>query len=720
MKPMVLDFETSISDSKHSGTFRDLRNDIYTQIYGSHPSTVCIEHSEEGFKRTLSPGASNLLLESDVIIGHNLAFDLSYVWHTDDIQDFIKRGGTIFDTQVAEYILSGQRHGFASLAEVQLIHLNKKTKEARISKVFKSGKGADVIIQKRDKYPRTFKLFDKYCYDDGASTLLVAQRQIKKLKAMGMLNICKVYNKYLMGLIETTTNGILVDIAKTEKTQKAFKLKEIELLKRAAEIVKDYWDDPRLPPFNVNSPTHKSALLFGGEIKAKERVDAGFYQNGNPKTKLVEIKIPVKGFGISTDLTTMSNVPGRYRTGKEIIDVILDKVKDPIIQEYCGLQRKSMNIRKLCSTYLEAFLRSSIYHDNDKVNRYLHPKFNNTQTATGRLSSSKPNLQNVVSKGGMEKYIKSQFIAPEGYVCCGIDYSQLEIYVQALLAMDKKLTQDLLDGIDFHIMRLSYAEDMTYDEVYKKCKIEEAEGWDLKRSKAKTISYQKAYGASPRKLALSTGLSEEIVNKIFKKEDEMYPNVKLFNESIRNSVENTKKLSIAKHIPNAKKGRTKYSKRFIGEIELLPVMKNALDADYDEELLRHIGYYQSITGKRYTFEEMANYDKFGKVRRGFSPTQMMNYSIQGTAADVVGMATAEVFDYVKSLDNNEVLMTNQIHDSLEFYIKKGCEHLTIPKIVGIMENTKHLFKKYLNVNIPFNFKVDVKIGENFYDMEEYK
>lgn len=712
MKILVLDLETSISKGSHSGTFRDPSNDFYTLIYGNNFNTIHVDHSVDGFNRTVNDKFNQYIRCTDVIIGHNSPFDLSYIWHNEEFQNFIKRGGLVWDTQVAEYLLSGQRHSFASLAELQLIYLNEKIKETRISRLFSKKHGADEIIQAKDRCPRLFKLFDKYCHDDGQTTLKIAIKQIAKAKEMKMLNIIKVYNAYMLALVSTMVTGIHVDRIKTEKTLKAFRLKSMEFLKQSEEIIKDYWNDEKLPPFNVQSPTHKSALLFGGNIKNKIKEDNGFYKNGKPKTKIVEHIIEVKGFALSQSLTSPSGVAGRYKTGADIIEKILNNTTSPIVMKYCKLQKISMNLEKMCSTYLEPFLNLSI-------EGILYPYYNNTATATGRLSSSKPNMQNLTSKGEMTKHIKGQLIAPEGYICCALDFSQLEIFVQALLTQDQSLTNDLLSGIDFHILRLSYAEDMSYNDVYKLCKIDKLPEWELKRSKAKTISYQKAYGASPKKLAISTGLDEEVIKKIFEKEDITYPLVREFNEHITRVINDHSELSYSKDIPSYKKGFNKGSKRFIGGIELLPVMKDGNNADFYNEEFRHVGYYQSITGKRYAFEEMANYDRNGRIRKGFSPTQIKNYSIQGTAADIVALATAEIFKYILTLKNDEVRMVNQVHDSIEFYIKKGYESLTITHLKYILEDIPKLFKEQLNLDIPFKFKADVKVGNNFAELKEF-
>lgn len=712
-KLFVLDLETSISKGPHSGSFRDPSNDFYTLIYGTNPDAIIVEHKEEGFKRQLSQGAADLLNKSDIITGHNLPFDLSYLWKTKELQDFIKKGGTTWDTQIAEYLMSGQRHAFASLAELQLLYLDQKVKESRISSLFKKKHGADEIIKAQNRCPRIFKLFDKYSKDDGETTFKIALKQIERAKRLGMINIIKLYNLYMLGLVNTSTSGLKVDMIKCEKTLRAMKLKSLELLEQSEAIVSKFWDNPKLPKFNVQSPTHKSALLFGGEIKVKVKYDDGFYKNGNPKTKTVEEHIPVVGFKLPIVFTSPSEVKGRYRTGAEIIDKIYSHTKDPVVKEYCTLQRKAMNLEKMCSTYLEPFLKLSI-------NGYLYPNYNNTATSTGRLSSSKPNLQNIPSKGGIEKYIKNQFIAPEGYICGSIDYCQLEIYIQALVTKDQSLTNDLLSGVDFHILRLSYAEDMDYQDVYKLCKIDKLPEWELKRSRAKTISYQKAYGAAPKKLALSTGLDEEVIKKIFIKEDLSYPQVKEVNDKIAEEVAQNKELSMSRSIPQYQKGFTKYSKRFKGGIELLPIINANMETEYFEEECRHIGYYKSITGKRYAFEEFGMYDRLGRIKRGFKPTQIKNYPQQGGAADVVAAATAEIFKYILTLEDNDVLMINQVHDSIEFYVKEETKHLTLPKLKSIMEDVPSLFKKYLEVEVPFKFKCDVKIGENFYDMKEYK
>ncbi len=345
-----------------------------------------------------------------------------------------------------------------------------------------------------------------------------------------------------MSLILAAISGIPINRELCETTLRDFKLKAVDSLLKASEIVKPLWDD-RLGTFNINSPKDKSAILFGGTYQIKVKEENGYYKNGKIKYKNVLQPLEIKGFGLNPILySTQTAFDGRYQTGADIIKNIKNACKNETIIQYCSLQHDAMNYNKMCSTYLEPFL-------NKSINDLLYPNFNNCMTITGRLSSSNPNLQNCPSKGEMGEFIQEILYAPEGWVCVSCDYSQLEIYVQAFLANDPALTNDLLSGVDFHVKRLAYAENKSYDEVYKLCKVDKLPEWDLKRSKAKVVSYQKAYGASPEKLSKTTGIALEDVKRIFEQEDIEYPNVALFNKNVMEQVVSSKQLSRSIDLP---------------------------------------------------------------------------------------------------------------------------------------------------------------------------
>lgn len=706
---ITLDLETNIGKSVHGSAAKDPNNDFFTVIVGKSGENVHILHQKEGFKRKLPDIAVDLINSADVIIGHNLAFDLSYIYNNKCFQEFMKRGGQIWDTQQVEYLLTGQRHCFSSLAELQLKYLKQKIKSSRISFLFKKGIGADQILKKQYKCPRLFKLYNTYCKSDGETPFQIFEYQYKLANAYKMLPVIKMYNKYLLALINIMNTGITVDTASCEKTLQEFKLNSIKYLNEAINLVKPMWDE-RLGDFNINSPKDKSAILFGGTYTIKQKVQDGYFKNGNPKYIQKPEKIYIKGFGVPSFLSEQGKTSGQWATGGDVLTKISLMSKNPQLQKYCELQKLAMNYGKMCSTYLEPFLNLS-------VNGLLYPTYNTCLTITSRLSSSNPNLQNVPSKGDMKHHIQGQLTAPEGFTCVSIDYSQLEVWVLGYLSQDKKLIEDLVVGIDFHIKRLAYAENLTYEQVYDLCKIKKIAGWDEKRSQAKTVSYQKAYGAGIKKIAAHSGLSEEDVKTIFDKEDIEYFGVKRFNDHVFNQVEINKEPSLDIHIPAAMKRPGKNSKKFLGQYELLPVMQENGTTMIKNDLFRNVGYYQTVTGKRYSFEEFAQ-NRNEKLRISFSPTQTKNYHIQGTASDIQAASTAALLTFL--LNNKDyVRMVNEIHDSKWFVVKTDGLSKIIPILRDTMENIPKHFKEFLNIDMPFRIPVEIKIGKNFADMEIY-
>lgn len=714
MKLLAYDLETTIGNTPHGPDSRDVGNDFYTIIYGDNPNNIRVKHAENGFKRNPPDEFKAMLSECDILVGQNLPFDLGYISRHGFLWDWVSKGGFTWDCQIAHYLLSGQRHPFASLKELQDIYLDNVTKSDKISWLYKMGIGADKIIKGRHSHKRIWKTYCEYATQDGSTPLNIFAKQYTEAKTKGMLKIIKLYNLYMLGLVYTMHTGIHVDSNATEMTIRDLRLDSLKILQQAEDIVKPLWTDERLPPFNINSTLHKSAIFFGGDIKCVVRRKIGEYKNGKDKYKNVEEIVHVKGFSLPQNLSKKAKKEGQYSTDKEVMYNIKHyKEANEEVAEYVNLQIKAAQLDKVVNTYLKSFLDYS-------VNGKLYPYFNNTQTATGRLSSKNPNFQNLISKGEMAPHIKSKLVAPEGWICCSIDYSQLEIYISGLVSGDRALVNDLLAGIDFHIKRLSYAENLSYDEVFKLCKIDNLPEWDSKRTKTKTVSYQKAYGASVKSLSRTTGLAEDTIKTIFEKEDLEYCDVKRFNDHVLESVSKNARHATKKHCPYKQHKISKNGRRFRGGMELLPVYTQGMDIpQYDNELIRQIGYYQSLTGKVYAFDEVGQINSYGKFRRSFPYTQTMNYPVQGTAADVVAMATVELMHYILK-NKDKVQIVNQVHDSIEFYVKEDDKNLIIPELCSIMENVPELAQKYLGIKVPFMFKVEAEIGKDFYNMVPYE
>jgi DNA polymerase I-like protein with 3'-5' exonuclease and polymerase domains len=707
MRIVSLDFETSIGTTIQGPTFRDPNNDVYTQIWGYSEDNICVIHESEGFKRKLAFGLDTV----DLIIGHNIGFDLAYVWNDKSFRDFILRGGKIWDTQVAEYLLTGQQHAFSSLAELQIKHLKEKSKPSRISYLYDRGIGADKIVRAKDRCTRLWKLYEEYCYSDGVTPLQIYNKQMTLARQEGMVSIIELYNDYLLSIINMTCTGINIDVSKCEKTLQGFNEQHLLHLHKAQEILKKYWTDPRLPEFNINSPDHKSAVLFGGNIKITEREQIGRYKNGNPRFKNVIKYVWVDGFRVPSSISSPSKKPGLYSTDDGTMRKIERKTKNPLLKEYCGLQKEAMMYKKAAKTYCQAFLDRS-------VEGILHVNFNNVNTVTGRLSSSKPNLQNVSKRNKFAKPLHSLFVAPEGWLCVQIDFNQLEIWVLALLSADEVLIDRLLSGIDMHVIRLQYYnEDKTYDELFHLCKTLKDPYWHKQRDNAKTLSYQKAYGGGVKRVALETGMDEDVVRLIFKKEDETYTKAADFSRIVRESIETTKRISRGIDIPAVQKGKNKECSKVSNGLELCPIFDKSGNVSYTNNEPRMVGYYQSILSQKWHFLDKISHSKYG-LKREFKYTESMNYPMQGTAATIQGATTAKLLKVLLN-KGDRIKMINEVHDSKWFYVRKDVLEPCLKWLKEVIEDVPSIFLERFGVEVPFKFPIEIEVGPNFGEMEKY-
>jgi DNA polymerase I-like protein with 3'-5' exonuclease and polymerase domains len=313
------------------------------------------------------------------------------------------------------------------------------------------------------------------------------------------------------------------------------------------------------------------------------------------------------------------------------------------------------------------------------------------QTKTGRLNASKPNMQNVPEE--LRSLVISRFA---NGVIVNFDYSQLEVCVQAYLAQSDKMIQDIKDGVDFHVKRLAYAEELTYPEVVAKLAMDTTGQWKAKRRAAKTVSFQKAYGAHPEKIAKETHLPVETIERIFAEEDREYPEIAQFNKTVEESIRRTR-VPTTNPLPIRDKDTGIYITR-------------AHEA-------QGVGYYQSITGKRYHFLEKASTSE--KLRhtdrdpfRYFSGPEIANYPTQGTAADIVALSVGRVW---RLINHPGIKLINEVHDSLVLdvdYSVPGIE-TRIAIIQTTLEDVKGTFKHYLNIAFNCPIKVDVQISKSW-------
>lgn len=500
-----------------------------------------------------------------------------------------------------------------------------------------------------------------------------------------------------------------IDLVRCQKTMQDFSLRYVSHLNKAVSVCEHLWPK-ELHKFNPNSNKDASAMLFGATLTYKVKEPDGEYKNGNPKFKTVDKEVYVKGFGLNPVYYSQATKnDGVYKKDKDVIDLILEHTKDPMVKEYCLEMRQASKYKHMNSTYLTAFMNMSI----DGV---LYPNLNNTATITSRLSSSRPNTQNVPKRDKeMHSAIMGLISAPRHWKAVQVDFSMLEIYIEAYLSRDPQLIEDLLSGIDFHVLRLSYIEPKTYDELFDLCKVKKIPEWSLKRDQAKTLSYQKAYGAFIDTISESSGIPKDKVQEVFDKEDIRYPMAKEYNDKVEEEANKNQTISLLKHMSRTSGMRIKHHCGY----EILPIKDKATNTYYfDRDEPRHLGWYKSPTGKRYTFEEQCTKSKNGQLYRRFERTKITNYSKQGTAGDVQAITSVGMYNLL--WENREhIKLVNEIHDSKWFYIKESHLNLLIPQICTIMCRVSELFEKHLGISIPFDFKVDVEVGDNFGEMESY-
>ena len=277
-----------------------------------------------------------------------------------------------------------------------------------------------------------------------------------------------------------------------------------------------------------------------------------------------------------------------YSTAADVLEKLAPEY--PIVSdilEYRGLT-------KLKSTYADG-LAAFIEEDNR-----IHTSFNQTITATGRISSTEPNLQNIPMRTELGRLIRKVFVPREGYVFADADYSQVELRILAHMADDKELIAAYHEGKDIHTITASKVFHVPFDEVTP-----------LQRRNAKAVNFGIVYGISSfglsQDLSISVGEAKEYMEKYF----ETYPGVKAYQERV---------------IREAKEK----------------------------------GYSLTIFGRRRPIPELkvSNFNV-----RQFGERVAMNAPIQGTAADIMKIAMINVFFELKKLSLKSRLIL-QIHDEL--------------------------------------------------------
>ena len=283
--------------------------------------------------------------------------------------------------------------------------------------------------------------------------------------------------------------------------------------------------------------------------------------------------------------------------------------------------------------------------------------------------------------------IKEAFVSRfDNGVIMEADFSQLEVVGQAIVTKDKQLKQDLLDGLDMHLVSASWVTGKDYDWL-KQAYDSGDPAVKKARQEAKRPRFELQYGAGVKTIAHNNGWSEQQAKDYIDRYYDRYPGVKKWQDDVARSVEMSAK-------PTG-------------------VISNSGDP-------HRRGFYKSITGRYYVFNTMeSDYQpKWGKREPNFSPTQMKNYPIQGFATgDIVPEVLGRLYrGLVKHRD--KVLLINTIHDSIVFDVNTEAglgADLIAGGIKDMMQDAPRWMKERFGVEIDIPLKVDVEYGDSWKD-----
>ena len=456
----------------------------------------------------------------------------------------VRPAGAFFDTMVAHYLLQPeQRHNMDYLAEIYLGYKTIHIEEL----IGPKGKGQRSM---RDVAPEQVC---PYAAEDADITLQLKNRLEAELAREGMEPLFYDIEMPLVRVLaEMEICGVRID---TE----ALRRSSADLGKRLAAIEQEIYELAGTP-FNISSARQVGEILFE-RLKIDEKAR---------KTKT-----------------------GQYSTTEEVLEKL--RYRHPVVDKILTYR----GLRKLLSTYIDA-LPELINPATGKI----HTSFNQTVTATGRLSSSNPNLQNIPIRDDEGREIRRAFIPEEGALFFSADYSQIELRIMAHLSGDPAMTEAFVSGHDIHAATAAKIYKVGIDGVTKEM-----------RRKAKTANFGIIYGIS------TFGLAERL------------------------------------NIP-----RSEAKQLIDGYFETFPRVKQYMEQSI--EVAREKGYVETLNGRKRMLPDINSHNS---VVRGYAERNAINAPIQGSAADIIKIAMVRIFDRFER-EGLQAKMILQVHDELNFTV----------------------------------------------------
>ena len=506
---------------------------------------VAMPKEKEGKQRMLEIFRPVFENPATLKIGQNIKYDMLILGNYG-----IRVEGQLFDTMIAHYLIQPElHHNMDYLAEIYLGYKTVHIEEL----IGEKGRGQKNMA---DLSPSAVY---EYACEDADITLQLKSILEKELEKDGTTPLFRDVEMPLVSVLAyMERNGAMIDPAALAETSRHF-------TERMENLEKEIYQEAGGTPFNILSPKQVGDILFD-------------------RMKIVDKPKKTK--------------TGQYVTSEDVLETLRaeHKIVDLILQ-YRGL-------KKLLGTYVDA-LPQLVNPATGKI----HTSYNQTVTATGRLSSSNPNLQNIPVRDEDGKEVRKAFIPEPGCKFFSADYSQIELRIMAHLSQDRNMIEDFKLGHDIHAATAAKVFHKKIDDVTKS-----------ERSKAKTANFGIIYGISAFGLAQRMGVSRTEAKEL---------------------IEN-------------------YFKTYSG-------IKNYMDHSIEEA--RAKGYIETILKrKRY----LPDINSHNATVRGFAERNAINAPIQGSAADIIKIAMIAIYRRFRQ-ENIKSTMILQVHDELNFNVVPGEE-----------------------------------------------
>ena len=480
----------------------------------------------------------------------------------------IRLGAIYNDTMLASYVFNsvGSRHDMDSLSLQYLGH-----KPIAFEEV--AGKGAKQLTFNQVGLEQAAP----YAAEDADVTLQLHQKLWSEVsKEPSLLHVLQTIELPLLPiLIDMEQHGVQIDAQLLARQSHEIAMELQQLEKSAYDMAGE--------EFNLSSPKQLQTILFE------------------------KLQLPVQ----------KKTPKGAPSTAEEVLqELALDYPLPDVIMRHRGLS-------KLKSTYTDKLPKMV----NPRTQR-IHTSYHQAVTATGRLSSSDPNLQNIPIRTEAGRRVRQAFTAPKGYKIMAIDYSQIELRIMAHLSEDPALVEAFSKGRDIHKATASEVFGVPIDEVTSE-----------QRRRAKAVNFGLIYGMS------AFGLARQLDIPRYEAQDYM----------------------------------DKYFDRFPGVLKYMEATRAQAKRD---------GYVETIYGRRLQLPEIKSQNG---MRRKAAERAAINAPMQGTAADIIKRAMIAVADYIREhVKQEELWMIMQVHDELVFEVREDKVSEYQQKLVELMEQAADL------------------------------